>query len=911
MRMDVELGLARVRAAFAGTSLATHGFLPATAPRDALPAPFDAHAEGARELAERYHGPGKDVRPWLLDRFARSEHDWETAILPLSQPELDGAMTVVSTLAHAFRWGAMPAPAASCALARVDLPPGLEGPLVALSTRLALPRCANLHHLVINNWRAPGVAPGKPYEPTALRAAQSSGGAGLSTLWSWLLPPSDRALDGVVGSIVQSEAWGAGILDTIVKLLEAAARRDTLESSFLLDKLRAGIAALGRVFVEHVRAPRIAPAEFMNVIQPHMLWGLERDGERLDGASGAQAPILQALDSVLGVRRASPAGQVVLAARAYLPAAQRRFLDALDGVTHVVPELASGAANPTIRELFNECVEGLLFWRRAHQKRGALYMRAEAPNYASVSGVVEVQSGALRSARFEAEMEGHVRETLDGLLTTSQHEPSTLASTFVFLSTDDLDLLVSRAERRRYAPSEVVLAEGSRRQGLFIVRAGLVHIHRVIRHEPVTLRSLGPGEIFGEVAFIDNSAASAWVVAGEGCEVDVIAPEHLYGLLADPPWASRFFQSLAVTLARRFREGTKALPSLVASEQRLLARPRLSPGGASADDDAAPPQTDVSRRALLLAIEAETALLAGDEDAAREPVERAGAALLAALAADTGLAPAAIERRAAELLRASFGWLMASETVARAFRGTAPGRPFPPAFARGLLDASRPPSGTRAAGFAVEAWIRRLPTSRWFAAGPTQLEAQLRAACEAPSDELVAVTLVEPGASWSTLTSCADLPLAVTYLDPDPSLCAGVEGSGARFFAADVLRVARGEAHVTLAPQRLLVADLLLARLTDDEATQVLAWIHRSLADGGVAVLSSFDPASPDRFFWDDLLQISPRRRGAEELSGLFRRAGLGAGDVSISASPDGAALTIVCTKGVRSSREGGPPAAG
>jgi CRP-like cAMP-binding protein len=890
MKEETTRGLAAVRAAFAGTSLPTHGFLPSAAPSDVLPAPFDAYAEACGELASRYHGPGKDVRAWLSELFGRPDPCWRE-VGGLSQAELDAAMTAASMLAHAFRWAAMPPPPASFALTRIDLPPGLDASLVALAQRLDVPPCGGLYHLVVNNWRARGVAPGTTYDPAVLRPT-----AEITMLWPWLLPPAVEGLTATALSIVETEAASASLLLAMVKLLESAARGDVLESGFLLDKLRAGIVSIGRVFVEFVRPARIRPEDFMNLIQPHMSWGLERDGHRLDGASGAQSPVFQALDAVFGIARGSRVAHVALASRAYLPPCHRRFLDALDGVTHVVSDFVLGSNDATSRQLFNECVEGLVFWRRAHQKRGALYMRAEAANYASVSGVVEPQGVVERTARFEAEMNARLHETLDRLAPSTDLQNPTLANTFSFLSNEDLDRLLSGAERRSYAPSEVVLAEGSRRQGIFVVRKGSVRVHRVIQHEPVVIATLGAGEIFGEISFVDNSSSSAWVVARDRCEVDMVSRERVYEELADPAWGLRFFQSLAAALARRLRRNTAGLPALLSLQQRLLSQPRLSRDEGSAGRETDRGTEHAPRVLRSLAIQAETALLDGEEDAARAAVDRVGSELLAALAAVAEDPPAAARERAGALLRCSFGWLMASETIERAFCATTPLRPLALSVVRELVG---PP---RSSGNVVERWARQLPTSRWLSSLAEDVEARVRVACEAPCEEPVQVTLLDFGPSWSVVHRCIDVPLAVNCIDPDPSLRSAVEEYGARFCAADVVSIARGEADITFSPQRLVVADLLLSRLPDRDASLVFAWVHRSLGADGVAVFHAFNPRSPDRAFWDHLLQVGIERRGAKELGELARRAGFD--DVTISASPDGAAVSVVCKKRAASDHE-------
>ena len=129
--------------------------------------------------------------------------------------------------------------------------------------------------------------------------------------------------------------------------------------------------------------------------------------------------------------------------------------------------------------------------------------------------------------------------------------------TFRYLTQDDQRMLLEKARRLTYQPDETVITEGSRRQALFFIRKGRVRIEREHLGHRHVLNRLGPGEIFGEVAFVEDSGASASVVVEETVEVDVIEGAYVQALMYSVPGlAARFFQSLAVTLSQRLREAS-------------------------------------------------------------------------------------------------------------------------------------------------------------------------------------------------------------------------------------------------------------------------------------------------------------------------------------------------------------------
>jgi CRP-like cAMP-binding protein len=126
--------------------------------------------------------------------------------------------------------------------------------------------------------------------------------------------------------------------------------------------------------------------------------------------------------------------------------------------------------------------------------------------------------------------------------------------TFPHLTPDDVTLILARATRTTYGPGEQIIAEGARREAIFILRSGSALVQKDHLGSPVPVAMLGPGELIGEISFVDHSTASASVLAAETSEVDVLEGPEVQALLAsNPGLATRFYSSLAVTLAHRLR----------------------------------------------------------------------------------------------------------------------------------------------------------------------------------------------------------------------------------------------------------------------------------------------------------------------------------------------------------------------
>jgi CRP-like cAMP-binding protein len=95
---------------------------------------------------------------------------------------------------------------------------------------------------------------------------------------------------------------------------------------------------------------------------------------------------------------------------------------------------------------------------------------------------------------------------------------------FRFVTEDDRRLLSEKARLTKYAAGDTVLEEGSLAQALYTIRKGTVRIERTHFGRDFAIARLGPGEVFGEMSFVDGLGASANVIADSDLEVEVLVP---------------------------------------------------------------------------------------------------------------------------------------------------------------------------------------------------------------------------------------------------------------------------------------------------------------------------------------------------------------------------------------------------
>src|ERR1700733_12188428 len=129
------------------------------------------------------------------------------------------------------------------------------------------------------------------------------------------------------------------------------------------------------------------------------------------------------------------------------------------------------------------------------------------------------------------------------------------------LTTNDWILLQAKPTRRTYKLGDEIIKQGELNKGICIIRRGEASVELAGSSSRSMLATLGPDDICGEMAFLEQGKATAAVVASEEhVEVDEVEARELRALLvAFPGLASRFYLSLAVILAQRLRETSKEL----------------------------------------------------------------------------------------------------------------------------------------------------------------------------------------------------------------------------------------------------------------------------------------------------------------------------------------------------------------
>jgi len=131
---------------------------------------------------------------------------------------------------------------------------------------------------------------------------------------------------------------------------------------------------------------------------------------------------------------------------------------------------------------------------------------------------------------------------------------------FAGLDNAELAALAQDLWQRRFMPGEAIFQQGDSGQMLYLIESGQVRIYvQDEEGQETSVNLCGPGEMFGELALIDEMPRSASVVAMEPTVVYIISRERFREhLLRSPQLALNFMKMLTV----RVRYTTQQLSSL-------------------------------------------------------------------------------------------------------------------------------------------------------------------------------------------------------------------------------------------------------------------------------------------------------------------------------------------------------------
>jgi len=128
---------------------------------------------------------------------------------------------------------------------------------------------------------------------------------------------------------------------------------------------------------------------------------------------------------------------------------------------------------------------------------------------------------------------------------------------FDALGDDELAIVAGAAESVHVSAGDTVFKEGDHSDSCYVVSSG--HASAVREHpagRAITLARFGPGDVFGEMAMLDDQRRSATVQALDELEAVVISGEVMRRLLRERP---EIALRMVVSLVRKLRQTNERL----------------------------------------------------------------------------------------------------------------------------------------------------------------------------------------------------------------------------------------------------------------------------------------------------------------------------------------------------------------
>lgn len=108
---------------------------------------------------------------------------------------------------------------------------------------------------------------------------------------------------------------------------------------------------------------------------------------------------------------------------------------------------------------------------------------------------------------------------------------------------------------KRYAAGTTIIEEGEPGSAAYVLVEGTCEVFKTVDGHRIKLRTLGPGDVFGETAVFTSKPRSATVVAVDDVLLKVVTRESLERELDRSPWMGAFVRAVA----ERFREADEKL----------------------------------------------------------------------------------------------------------------------------------------------------------------------------------------------------------------------------------------------------------------------------------------------------------------------------------------------------------------
>lgn len=467
---------------------------------------------------------------------------------------------------------------------------------------------------------------------------------------------------------------------------------------------------------------------------------------------------------------------------------------------------------------------------------------------------------------------------------------------FEQLRQEDIHWILASSELKTISANSVLVREDDPSETIFFVADGLFEVY-VFAGQQIKVGQLGPGEVIGEISWLDRKPISASVRAVETSAVMALSTALLEQKLAsDPVFAARLFRGIATLTVERLRRTTS-----------YVRRSEWSAGPGPAATSAA------AGDGILRKINAFKILVAAADKQAIESNGRISddsalqvRQLFDVLERDIGPQGAETAVGLADALQAELlPFIQLTETGSRYY-----GKPRGYAGDYQTIEMiyKNTPAGAGRIGRLLDSCMLNLAAAKAIRNRRHLLAAEILSSFSSAAKEFhVASLACGPAREIFDVFERADDRgrLHVSCVDVDREALAHVDArcrelklsDRVRTFHANLIHLATGRQELDLPPQDLIYSAGLADYFSDELAGNLINWIHDRLRPGGRVLLGSFHPSNPTRGLMDHVLDWRLTHRDEGEMNKLFLGSKFAQPCSRILLDAEGVALFAECRK--------------
>ncbi|MBO9700348.1 MAG: hypothetical protein J7604_09085 [Sporocytophaga sp.] len=387
-------------------------FLPQNVPLAQLPEPFNIYVDLLNSMylwnSKERGGVRSFVYETLLDVSIT-----DTEIDALNYWEQEKLLSVLTLLAHCYRWNYLPPEPEEFQKQQMEFPDPIWKPLTYLADKLEHPHCGTLWSIMLMNFQINGQAPGTNILIDKIQFND------LSLIHNWLCKEFQGQLEHWIKIFIMTEVVGTTANKACMNILNAMIENDKEMLANALDMLYEGILGITTVFNREVRGQKLNMEQWREHIQPSFVWGLKdtQSQSLLEGVSGLQIGCIQLIDLILGLEMESTMGKAMIASRKYFPKHSREFLEALEPYRYKLKSFLKRKDDQDLYARYNHCIDALENYRVSHKQRGKVYIKGDGSPRSITTTGLSVQNSFEAIKQFDKDMEERIQETVKEKIT--------------------------------------------------------------------------------------------------------------------------------------------------------------------------------------------------------------------------------------------------------------------------------------------------------------------------------------------------------------------------------------------------------------------------------------------------------------------------------------------------------------